>query len=174
MRGFRSIVLGLSLCATVTVSARAQASLHPTILIDGHVALDTILSISMTKSIHAALTDMLRGTGVGLATLFSPDADMAGKPFTGEIGEVVAAEHLHRADIVLEMNAMQSQNGTMYLAPTIILRHGPAVDMAPVSGLNAEAIAKTIANRIVKDSTRIRRLAADDARADSLGGGKPR
>jgi hypothetical protein len=173
MRGIRSLALGMSLGLVAGAPARAQTALRPTILIDGHVALDTILSIALTKTIHATLSDLLRGTGVGVASLFAPATDMSGKTFTGEISEVIAAERIHNADIVIEMNAMASQNGNMFLAPTIILRHGAAVDMAPVSGLSADGIAHAIAGRIAKDTTRLRRLAAEDARADSASGVRP-
>ena len=172
MRGIGSLALGLSLGLFAPGSARAQ-TLRPTILVDGHVAVDTILSIALTKTIHATLNDMLRGTGVRLAPLFAPATDLGGKPFTGDISEVVAAGKSHDADIVIEMNAMQSQNGNMFLAPIIVLRHSPPVDMVPVSGLSADAIARAIANRIAKDTTRLRRLAVEDARADSAGGTKP-
>jgi hypothetical protein len=173
MRGIRSFAVGVSLALFAPATARAQTAFRPTILIDGHVALDTILSVALTKTIHATLTDLLRGSGVGLAPLFAPSTDMGGKPFTGDIKEVVAAEGVKNADILIEMNALQSQNGNMFLAPTIVLRHSPAVDMAPVSGISADAIAHAIANRIAKDTTHIRRLAAQDARADSASGTKP-
>jgi hypothetical protein len=170
MRGRRWLALGFSLALAVPATATGQAALRPTIFIDGHVALDTILSIALTKTIHTTLTDLLRGTGVGLASLFTPTTDTPAQPFTGDISEIAAAAKIRKADIVIEMNAMRSQNGNMFLAPTIILRHGSPVDMPPVSGLSADGIAHAIANRIAKDSTRLRRLAADDARADSVAG----
>jgi hypothetical protein len=142
MPGIRSLAGAALLSIAFAGPARAQSPPRPTILVDGHVALDTILSVALTKAVHETLTNLVRGTGVGLAPLFAPSTDLNGKPFTGDIDEVLSAGKLHGADIVVELNAMQSQDGNMFLAPTIVLRHSAAVDMAPLSGQTASAIAR--------------------------------
>lgn len=169
MRGICSFFGGLWIAVVASFSARAQAPLRPTILIDGHIAGDTALSLAMAKSVQITLAGLLRGTGVGVAPLFVPADDMPGRTPNGDLSDVTAAERIHHADIAVEINALRSQDGNIFLAPTIVLRHSPQVDMAAISGQSIDAIARTIAQRIAKDSTRMRRLAEEDLRGDTTG-----
>lgn len=167
MRGVRSFLGGMSLSLAACAIAAAQTALRPTILVDGHVATDTILSLAIATSVQSALAELLRGTGVGVAPLFAPATDLPGQTLKGDVSDISTAERIHHADIAVEISASQAQNGIIFLAPTIVLRRSPPIDMAAISGRSIEAIARTIAARIAKDSTRLRRLAEEDRRADT-------